>query len=114
MPAVLAASHIVCLPTVYGEGVPKILLEAAACGRPIVATEAPGCREVVRHGENGLLVPVRDSRALALALRTLLEDPKRRVEMGVRGRRIAEQEFSVVDVVEATLQLYRASNSPGA
>src|SRR3984893_16278610 len=68
MQAVLAKSHIVCLPSLR-EGVPKILIEAAACGRAIVTTDAPGCREIVRHGENGLLVPVRDSRRLGEGLR---------------------------------------------
>ena len=106
MPDVLARCHVVCLPTAYGEGVPKILLEAAASGKPIVATEAPGCREIVRHGENGFLVPVGDAAALARALRTLIEHPEMRAEMGARSRRIAEQEFSVEQAIEATLGLY--------
>jgi glycosyltransferase involved in cell wall biosynthesis len=63
MPAVYQAAHIVCLPS-YREGLPKALLEAAASGRPIVATDVPGCREIVRHDENGLLVPARDAKAL--------------------------------------------------
>ena len=60
MPDMIRQSHILCLPTSYGEGAPRILLEAAASGRPIVATDLPGCREIVRHGENGLLIPVGD------------------------------------------------------
>jgi glycosyltransferase involved in cell wall biosynthesis len=103
---VLTQAHIVCLPS-YREGVPKVLIEAAACGRPIVTTNAPGCREIVRHGENGLLVPVRNSQALAEALRTLIENPALRKRMGNRGREIVVQEFSLARVVDETLRVYR-------
>ena len=67
MPRVLAESHIVCLPSFYGEGIPKCLIEAAASGRPIVTTDMPGCREIVHHGDNGYLVPARNAAALAEA-----------------------------------------------
>jgi glycosyltransferase involved in cell wall biosynthesis len=107
MPAVFADSHIVCLPTYYGEGVPKVLIEAAACGRPIVATDTGGCREIVRHGENGLLVPPRDPEALAEALGVLIRDPELRARMGKRGRQIAERDFSVEKVIKETLAVYR-------
>jgi glycosyltransferase involved in cell wall biosynthesis len=103
---VLAQSHIVCLPSLR-EGVPKILIEAAACGRAIVTTDAPGCREIVRHGENGLLVPVRDSHRLAEALRLLIENAPLRSRMGLRGREIVVQEFSLERVVKETLNVYR-------
>jgi glycosyltransferase involved in cell wall biosynthesis len=106
MQSVLAQAHIVCLPS-FREGVPKVLIEAAACGRAIVTTDAPGCREIVRHGENGLLVPVRDSRALAEALRLLIENAPLRARMGLRGREIAVQEFSLERVVKETLNVYR-------
>jgi glycosyltransferase involved in cell wall biosynthesis len=106
MPVVYAQSHIVCLPSYYGEGVPRALIEAAACARPIVTADTPGCREVVRHGENGLLVPPRAPGPLAEALRQLLLDPARRCEMGRRGRELAVAEFSVERVVEATLEVY--------
>jgi glycosyltransferase involved in cell wall biosynthesis len=107
MPAVFAACHIVCLPSYYGEGVPKVLLEAAAAGKPIVTTDRPGCREAVRDGDNGLLVPAKDAGALAQALRTLLADPSLRARMGARGREIAESGFSVERVVAETLAVYR-------
>lgn len=107
MPRVFAQSHIVCLASEYGEGVPKVLIEAAASGRPIVTTDSPGCREIVRHGENGLLVPVRDAASLAAAIHRLMEEPKLRREMGLRGREIVEAEFSVEQVVKETLALYR-------
>jgi len=106
MPNVLALAHVVCLPSAYGEGVPKVLLEAAACGRPIVTTDAPGCREVVRHGDNGLLVPVRSTVELADALQYLIENPEVRQKMGARGREIAVNEFAMEKVVAETLELY--------
>jgi glycosyltransferase involved in cell wall biosynthesis len=106
MPTIFARSHIVCLPSVR-EGVPKVLLEAASCGRAIVTTDTPGCREIVRHGENGLLVGVRDVSGLADAILRLTEAPELRRRMGARGRMIAESEFSVDRVVAETLDVYR-------
>lgn len=106
MPDVFASANIVCLPS-YREGLPKVLIEAAACGRTIVTTDAPGCREIVKHNENGLLVPVRDSEALAAALKRLIENPTLRLRMGKRGREIAVVEFSVEKVVDETLAVYK-------
>jgi glycosyltransferase involved in cell wall biosynthesis len=105
MPDVFARAHIVCLPS-YREGLPKVLIEAAACGRAIVTTDTPGCKEIVRHGENGLLVPVRDSKALADALQIMIENPALRVKMGARGREIAVAEFSQEQVIKETLSVY--------
>ena len=106
MPEVFAQSNIVVLPTTYGEGVPKVLLEAASCGRTIVATDVPGCREIVRHNENGLLVPPHDAQSLANALKILIEDPELRARMGARGREIVEAEFSEEKVVLETMKVY--------
>lgn len=106
MPEVLTNSHIVCLPS-YREGLPKALLEAAACGRPIVTTDTIGCREVVRHGENGFLVPLRSTVELADALQRLIENPELRQKMGLRGREIAVQEFAVEKVIAETLAVYK-------
>lgn len=106
MPAIYAAATLVCLPS-YREGLPKSLLEAASCGRAIVATDVPGCREIVRHGENGLLVPARDAQALARALALLLLDPAARARMGEKGREMVLQEFSEGAVVQETLEIYR-------
>lgn len=103
---VLAQAHVVCLPSLR-EGVPKVLIEAAACSRAIVTTDAPGCREIVRNGENGLLVPVRNSHALAEALRLLIENAALRAGMGLKGREIVVQEFSIEHVVRQTLGVYR-------
>jgi glycosyltransferase involved in cell wall biosynthesis len=112
MPNALSLATIVCLPSAYGEGVPKILLEAAACARSIVATDAPGCREIVRHGENGLLVPIRNPHALADALATLLGDGTMRADMGKRGRGLVEAEFSQELVARQTLAVYRELAEP--
>ena len=111
---VLAGSHIAVLPTYYGEGVPTTLLEAAACGRPVVATDVPGCRTAVRHGINGLLIPARDARALADAVTALADDPARRAAMGAEGRRRAETEFASERIHAETLLVYeRALASVG-
>ncbi len=106
MPELLGACHVFCLPSYYGEGVPKSLIEAAACGRAAVTTDMPGCRDVVRDGENGFLVAPRDPAALAEALRQLLEDPALRQRFGRRGREIACEHFGLAGVVSATLSLY--------
>ncbi|WP_287962908.1 glycosyltransferase, partial [Alcanivorax sp.] len=106
MADVLAGAHLVCLPS-YREGLPKVLIEAAASGRAIVTCDVPGCREVVAHDENGLLVPARDAAALADAIRTLLEDPARRRRLGEAGRMRAERLFGQQRVNEETLALYR-------
>jgi glycosyltransferase involved in cell wall biosynthesis len=107
MPQLIERCAVVAYPSWYGEGVPKILLEAAACGRPIVTTDHPGCREVVAHGENGLLVPIRDPQATADAIARLIADPDLRVAMGLRGRRIAVERFGVDMIVAATLAVYQ-------
>lgn len=106
MPAVLASANLVCLPS-YREGLPKVLIEAAACARAVVTTDVPGCREVVRDGENGLLVTPREVEPLARAIRLLLEDARRRAAMGARAREIAVSEFTSSLVQRETLELYR-------
>jgi glycosyltransferase involved in cell wall biosynthesis len=106
MVPIFHAAHIVCLPS-YREGLPKVLLEAAACGRPIVTTDVPGCREVVREGENGLLVPVCNAQALSEALSCLIKNPELRSQMGRRSREIVLKEFSSEKVIAQTLSLYK-------
>ncbi len=98
---------IAVLPSTYGEGLPKTLLEAAACARPIVATDVPGCREVVRPGDTGFLVPAHDIPALAEAIATLAADPARRRMFGMAGRALVERELSDEIVARRTLALYR-------
>jgi glycosyltransferase involved in cell wall biosynthesis len=112
MEEVFSQSHIVCLPSFYKEGLPKVLIEAASSGRPIVTTDWPGCREVVRPGENGLLVPPLDPRALADAIRTLVENPSLRERMGRAGREIAVREFSIEHILAQTLGVYTTMMRP--
>jgi len=108
MPQVYAESNIVCLPSTYGEGVPKVLIEAAACGRACVTTDTPGCREIVRQGENGFTVPPGDIDALAAAVERLIGDPALRQDMGAKGRQIVLEDFTLRQVIEKTLELYKA------
>lgn len=112
IPEVLAAVHVVCLPS-YREGLPTILTEAAASGRATIAADAPGCREAVRDGETGLLVPPRDPASLAQAIRTLIEDPDRRRRMGIAGRRMVEQEFSSAVIIGSTFRVYHLAGMKG-
>lgn len=86
-------AHIAVLPS-YREGLPKSLLEAASCGRPMIAANVPGCRELVRPEVNGLLVSVRDSEALACAIELLANDPEERRRLGVNARRTIENDYA--------------------
>jgi len=106
VPEILQRSTIACLPS-YREGMPKFLLEAASAGLPIVATDVPGCREVVINGENGYLVPPRNHEALADSIEKLLNDKTLRREMGRKGRALVEREFGIEKIVEETLSLYQ-------
>lgn len=106
IPAVLEMASISCLPTFYGEGVPKALIEAMASSRAIVTTDIPGCRELVADGRNGILVATRDTAALATALEALIRDPERCHRMGMAGRMLVEQSLSLDQVLTETLELY--------
>jgi len=108
VPAVLRGSHIAVLPS-YREGLPKSLLEAAAAGLPIVASDVPGCREIARDGENAILVPVKDAEALADAIERLARDPDLRRRLGARGRELALASFTEEAVAAKTVALYRAT-----
>ena len=101
----LAESHIACLPS-YREGLPKSLIEAASVGRPIVTTDVPGCREVVTHLVNGLLVKPRDAQALASAIEKLADDPKLRKSMGEENRRKAEAQYANEIIINQTQSVY--------
>lgn len=107
MPHVLAAAQVVVLPSYYGEGLPKVLIEAAACGRVVVTTDHPGCRDAIEPGVTGVLVPVRNAVALADAMEALINDPLRCKVMGDAGRALAEKAFDVRQVVAAHLQIYQ-------
>jgi glycosyltransferase involved in cell wall biosynthesis len=102
-----AEAHVAALASHGGEGLPKTLLEAAACGRPVVATDVPGTREVVQHDRTGLLVPPRRPDLLAAALERLVLDAEERRRFGAAGRALVERELSLRSVAEHTLSLYR-------
>ena len=106
MPAVYAAAMLIVLPS-YREGLPKVLLEAAACGKAMVATDVPGCREIVRDRFNGLLVFPRDSVSLAAAIEELLSDREAREVMGQRSRARVMAEWSGPRIHEQVLGLYQ-------
>ena len=106
MATFLEQIDMVVLPS-YREGVPRILLEAAATGLPLIATDVPGCREIVSHRVNGLLVPARDAKSLAHALKQLINDPVLRKAMGEEGRNRVIHEFDSRIVIEKTFAVYR-------
>jgi glycosyltransferase involved in cell wall biosynthesis len=103
---IFAQSHLVVLPS-YREGLPKVLLEAAACGRVVVTTDVPGCRDAINPGITGVLVPVRNAFALADAIQDLINDPIRCKSMGAAGRVMAEKVFDVRQVVATHLHIYK-------
>jgi glycosyltransferase involved in cell wall biosynthesis len=102
-----AESHIVCLPSYYGEGLPKSLIEAAACGRAIVTTDMPGCRDAIVPGTTGIIVPPRDAISLANAIQTLIENKEVRKAMGVAGRQLAEKEYAIEKTVDQHMIIYQ-------
>ena len=106
MVPIFHSTHIVCLPS-YREGLPKVLIEAASCGLPIVSTDVPGCREIVRDDYNGILVPKGDSFSLSNALLRLIEDPDLRAKMGKRSRELVLDKFSSKHIIAKTLNIYK-------
>ena len=105
MPSIIAQAHLVVLPS-YGEGLPKILIEAAACGRPVVITDIPGCRDAIESQVTGLLVPPKNANSLAAAIKTLLLNAELRTSMGAAGRKRAEAIFSIDKIVSDHLDIY--------
>ncbi len=106
-----AAANIICLPS-YREGLPKSLVEAAACGRAVVTTDVPGCRDAITPDVTGLLVPVKDAVALADAIQALIEDPELRNKMGLAGRVLAVEAFAIEKIVEQHMDIYQELLEP--
>lgn len=104
--ALFSQAHLVVLPS-YREGFPKVLIEAAACGRAIVTTDVPGCRDAIIPEMTGCLVPPKDASALANAIERLILDPNLRRRMGKAGRELAEKKYAIEHVVETHLNLYQ-------
>jgi len=112
MPKLIGESILVVLPTRYGEGIPRVLIEAAACGRALVTTDVSGCREIVRHGLNGMLIsPSAQIEEWADTIGSLLLDIDKSAKMGLNGRRLVEAEFSDARICRETLELYQAALS---
>jgi len=111
MVSVLQNADIACLPSFYREGLPKALIEACACGLPIITTDRPGCRECVIEGVNGYMVPACDVDSLADAILKMVEHPERLQQMGRESRRLAEQKFDVHEVVKKHLEIYNELNN---
>ena len=102
----MASCHVVVLPSRYGEGVPRCLIEGASVGRALLASDLPGCREIVRDGENGRIVPGGDWQALARAAKEMAADPEGTAAMGAKGRARAETLFANERVARETLAVY--------
>ena len=105
MPELYSLMDVVALPS-YREGFPRSLMEAAAMRKPVVASDVSGCRQAVVEGENGFLVPVKNSGELASKIKLLLDDPELRARLGARGREIAEERFDVEKVIERLRGFY--------
>ena len=102
----LKQSHIMAFPSWYREGLPKSVIEAEAIGRPIVTTDSVGCRDTVVDGKNGFMIPIKDSDALATALKKLIDNPELRQTMGKNAREFAVNKFDINDVVKVHLDVY--------
>jgi glycosyltransferase involved in cell wall biosynthesis len=100
------AAHIAALPS-HREGLPGALMEAAACGRPLVATDAPGCREICIAGQTGLLVGIEDPPALAAAILTLARSPDLRARFGAAARKLVEDKLSARIIGRSIVELYK-------
>ena len=103
---ILTLVGIVCLPS-YREGLPTVLIEASACGRAVIATDVPGCRDAIRDGVTGLLVPSKDPVSLANGIRRLVLDPDLRQKMGTAGRLLVEEKFSSEKIIEQIFSVYK-------
>ena len=104
----IVQSHIMVLPS-YREGLPKSLIEAAACGRAVITTDVPGCRDAITANETGILIPIKSSQAIVKAVKTLCDNNDERLAMGKKGRELAESCFDITDVIDTHLNLYKES-----
>ncbi len=105
--SLIIKSKIVVLPSYYGEGLPKILIEAAACGVPVITTDHPGCRDAIIPNVTGLLVPIKNSEALSKAILKLLNDDKLCEKMGRAGRELALKKYDINKVVKSHMEIYQ-------
>tara|TARA_B100000073_G_scaffold82687_1_gene63304 strand:+ start:55192 stop:56316 length:1125 start_codon:yes stop_codon:yes gene_type:complete len=106
MVELINSASIVVLPSFYGEGIPKILIEAAGCGKPIITTDHPGCRDAVIDQITGILIPPRNSVELKKAINYLINNPNLMKKMGEESRKFAEQRFNIKDVIDTHMEIY--------
>lgn len=106
IPEVISKAHIMVLPS-YREGLPKSLIEAAACGRAVITTDVPGCRDAIIPNVTGVLVPAKSSEGIANAILSLCNDDNMRLKMGKEGRKFAESSFNIKDVIDTHITLYK-------
>lgn len=109
VPETIAKSNIIVLPS-YREGLPKSLIEAAACGRAVITTDVPGCRDAIEHNKTGLLVPVKSAGLLAKAIIKLVDNKELRYQFSINGRKLAESAFDINDVIDKHLDIYTQGN----
>ena len=100
-------SKMVVLPSYYGEGLPKILIEAAACGKPVITTNHPGCRDAILPNITGLLIPIKSSKELSIAINKLFDSPKLYKSMSKEARKFAIRKFDLKIVIKRHMQIYR-------
>ncbi len=103
---ILLKSKIVVLPSFYGEGLPKVLIESAACGLPVITTDHPGCRDAIIPGKTGILVPIKNTRSIIKGIQKLLQSPDIYESMSKEARHLALKKFNVKDVVKKHLEIY--------
>jgi len=104
--SLFSQSNMISLPSYYGEGLPKVLVEAAACGRAVITTDHPGCRDAIGPNVTGVLVPIRNVIALADAIEDLINNPEKRKQLGQAGRVLAEKEFSIEKIIDEHMKIY--------
>ena len=109
IPETMSKANIIVLPS-YREGLPKSLIEAAACGRSVITTNVPGCRDAIEHNKTGLLVPAKTVRPLADAIFKLINNIDLRHEFAVNGRKLAEESFDIECVIKKHLDIYEFEN----
>ena len=103
---IMALSDIIALPTFYREGIPRVLLEGASLNKPLISTDAPGCREIIENGKNGYLIMPRDEEELKISIERLVSSPTERKRMGDLSRKLAVNNFDISRVVDAHKKLY--------
>lgn len=108
LPELLSQTSIVVYPSYYGEGIPRVLLEACAAGCPIITTDHTGCREAVKHGLNGVLVPIKNAAAIADAIENLLNNPQLMVKMAHNSRQMAKDNFDIKKIAKQTVEIYES------